>query len=602
MELPRIWRSPWSDFRADSHDIDDETVTANAVYTDEELTRIATSGFNAIWVHGELHHMAKSSVFPEFGVHAKEHVANMRALIKRAAKHGLKVYVYMQPPLGFAEDDPFWKAHPDVSGTPMQWQRADGSQCTYLSMCTSTPQVKKFILESTKRAFKEMSGLAGALLITASEYPSHCYRPYPYAQYLAQLEGKKTDNTAMGIDVEEVDLQGKMPPLGCPRCEKRHPSDVITEIIQLVQDGARASNPDAQVVAWNWSWSHQEKDPSPTILKKLPSGVILMADFERGDQKEILGKVRTIDEYSLSFAGPSKRFMGCYNSAKKQNRSMMTKLQLGTTHELATVPNLPLIGNLHEKARQMRKLKINGFMGCWNFGNMATANPAAFNTFLNAPKLAPRDTALRQFAQTYFPGCDAEPVRQAWEKFAEAMGHYPFSIPFIYMSPLNYTLAYPLHSGPLKGVTAGRSWHNDKRGDDLSACLHPYTVDEVIRGLNGLAKIWKEGATLLEKGLTGSDCETARQERANAWVCYHTWRSGWNTFRVYKLRQKWDESKLPAYQKIIKDELDNLQKALPWVENDSRFGWHSEPQCYLYTAAGIKKKIKQLEKQLKDAS
>ncbi|MEO6908503.1 MAG: hypothetical protein ABI210_11495, partial [Abditibacteriaceae bacterium] len=151
MEFPRIWRSPFSDFRDGSHDIDDETVTANAVYTDEELARIAVSGFNAIWVHGELHHMAKSSVFPEFGVNAKLHVTNMRALIKRAARYGLKVYVFMQPPLGLPEEDPFWKAHPHIAGTPMQWQLNDGSWSTYLSTCTSTPEVKKHIFESTKR-------------------------------------------------------------------------------------------------------------------------------------------------------------------------------------------------------------------------------------------------------------------------------------------------------------------------------------------------------------------------------------------------------------------------------------------------------------------
>jgi hypothetical protein len=596
MELPHIWRSPFSHFRASPRDIIDETVTANAIYTDDELASISASGFNAIWVHGKLHSMAKSSIFPEFGANAKLHVTNMRALIKRAAKHGLKVYVYMQPPLGLPEDDPFWKAHPHIAGTPMTW---GGKKRTFFSMCTSTPEVKKHLFESTQRVFKEMTGLAGVILITASEYPSHCYRPYPYAYYLEQAQGKNPDGSGQGIEVDTKSSDGKMPCLDCPRCAKRHPSDVITEIIQLVQDGAKASNPEAQVVAWNWSWSHQEKDPSPTIIKKLPPGVILMADFERGDQKEILGKMRAIDKYSLSFAGPSKRFMGCYKIAQEQKRQMMTKLQLGTTHELATVPNLPLIGNLHEKAKQMRKLKISGFMGCWNFGNMATANTAAFNEFLNVEKLAARATALRRFAQKYFPGCDPESVRAAWEKFGEAMDNYPFSSPFIYMSPLNYTLSYPLNSGPLKGISAGHSHINDKRGDDLSACLDkPYTLDEVIRGLNLLAKGWKEGARLLEQGLTSSGSETAKQELANAWVCYHTWRSGWNTFRVYKLRLKWDDKKLPEYQKIIKDELTNLQQALPWVENDSRFGWHSEPQAYLYTADGIRKKIKQLEKQL----
>jgi hypothetical protein len=56
----RIWRSPSSAFGhfmpvPDSWQ--EESVTALDAYTDQELAKIATSGFNAIWVHGNLNHV-----------------------------------------------------------------------------------------------------------------------------------------------------------------------------------------------------------------------------------------------------------------------------------------------------------------------------------------------------------------------------------------------------------------------------------------------------------------------------------------------------------------------------------------------------------------
>jgi hypothetical protein len=565
--LPRIWRSPYSDFNSDGPDWQDETVTANQVYTDEVLMSIAESGFNAIWVHGQLHHLVPSSQFCEFGQHSAIHLTQMRALIERASRFGIGVYIYMQPPRGLPQSDPFWQAHPEIAGTPMLWQTAHDKTETYLSMCTSTSQVQDHLREASALLIRELAGLAGLILITASEYPSHCYRPQP---------------------------------VQCPRCEQRTAMDVITEIIRLVQDGVRSESPTVDVIVWNWSWSYVEADPSPGILKKLPEDIVLMADFERGDSKEILGQVRPIDEYSLSFAGPSQRFMSCYQEAQKRDIPILAKLQFGTTHELATVPNLPLLGNLYEKARQMRELRVTGFMGCWNFGNMTSANTVAFNTFFNAPDLQPRDAALELFASKYFPGCDAAGARQAWEIFARAMDNYPFSLPFIYYGPVNYSLAYPLKAEPLNDIASGRSWMNDVRGDRLDDCLKPYTLDEVTQGMHEVARIWKGGAELLENALREVDHTHAREEIATGWVCYHIWRSTWNTFRVYALRQDWNDSKREAYLKIAQDEVENLKQVLPYVEADRRFGYHSEAHAYLYDANAIREKIGSLEQQLRD--
>jgi hypothetical protein len=99
------------------------------------------------------------------------------------------------------------------------------------------------------------------------------------------------------------------------------------------------------------------------------------------------------------------------------------------------------------------------------------------------------------------------------------------------------------------------------------------------------------------KGCTGG---TAREELDNAWVCYHIFRSTWNTFRAFKLRKSWKQAHLPAYRRIARDELANLEAVLPRVERDPRFGFHSECQAYLFDAKGIRRKIRMLKKQLGD--
>ena len=99
--------------------------------------------------------------------------------------------------------------------------------------------------------------------------------------------------------------------------------------------------------------------------------------------------------------------MGSVESARMHGVEVMAKLQFGTAHELGSVPNLPLLGNVFTKADTVRRLKLAGFMGCWNFGNMVTANTLGFNAFLSGNLPGNREEALMAFARQYFTGCDA---------------------------------------------------------------------------------------------------------------------------------------------------------------------------------------------------
>ena len=58
-----------------------------------------------------------------------------------------------------------------------------------------------------------------------------------------------------------------------------------------------------------------------------------------------------------------------YEAAQQRGLAVMAKLQVGTTHELSTVPNLPLVDHLYEKLVGAEQLGLAGFLATWNFGN-----------------------------------------------------------------------------------------------------------------------------------------------------------------------------------------------------------------------------------------
>jgi len=560
----RIWRSPYINF------YEDETLRVAEVYTAQYMRDLTEAGFNGIWIRGILRDIVRTDVFPELGGNSQAHLENLRTVIGRAERAGVGVWLYMQPPLALPVDDPFWEKHPDARGITSGWF-GEGKVTT---MCVSVPKVRDFLRQAAERLSRALPGLRGIILITASEFMQHCYSHYTM------------EKAEKGI------------PVGCKRCERRRPRDIVADIIRSIYDGVRQAGNGADVVAWNWSWSFYEPDPQEGIIRALPHQVRLLAGFERGDTKVILGKPRLIDEYSLSYAGPSQRFLKSLEAARRRGMKVMTKLQIGTTHELATVPNLPLIGRLYDKARAMRRLRVKDFMGCWNFGNMLTANTSAFTYFLDANPLPPRERALRTFASQYFPGCDAQAVATAWETFARAMDSYPFCNPFLYNSPLNYAVALPIEPGPLSGKPVGRSWLPDERGDGLEETFGEYTLQEIIDGLEALKHTWWQGVEQLERGLASCRSPHAEQELNSVRMAGHCFHSGWNIYRAYRLRKNWDASMQSALLDIARDERQHLVRALPVVERDQRMGFHSECQYYMFTASSIREKLQKLDRLL----
>ena len=136
-------------------------------------------------------------------------------------------------------------------------------------------------------------------------------------------------------------------------------------------------------------------------------------------------------------------------------------------------------------------------MATWCVGNMRTLNTYAFGQGLtknNLTEAAFYDGIIRRYLKVSRQ--DLARLRKAWRLFGQAMDNYPFSIPFLYESVVNYSPAYWLPPGRIKGTPLGRAWMLDKRGDDLSPAIKGCTLGEIIKGFEFTCRKWDKGTEI----------------------------------------------------------------------------------------------------------
>ena len=579
---PRIWRSPQSNFN------EDEPLECIQVYTQEVLVNIYRQGFDAIWMRGRLWELIRSELYPKLNdSNACRRISNLKKVTADGLECGVKVFLYFNEPLALPKDHDFWREHPALAGEP---HREVELGLEVLSLCTSTPQFKAFFRESVRNLFDDLEMLGGVILVTASEYQTHCW---------SHRAKRKIGDPYIDRCLAEMQ---------CPNCRDREPADVVAELVNVWKEQAEQTHSPPRVLVWNWSWSMWYDEPQREVIDTLPDGVKLMCDFERGGfRQQDVGNV-LIDEYSLGYTGPSERFMGSREAADARSLPVCAKLQLGTTHELATVPNLPLIPSLFDKLRSIDELGIDGLMCSWNFGNTATLNTAAFGMFVDRADLRrDKDGFLRALASEYFGAVDCRKILDAWRSFCDAFGQYPFTIKMLYFSPMNYAVAYPLRLS-YKDRPMGPAWiPHSPWGDRLEDCLGPFTIEQVCQCFEKMAGLWNRGLELYASALGDMKNRHQAEELSCAKLIGCHLAAMRNIFDFHEWRRgKMRESGLRAPCRLLADEqaLELIRRhiracraALRLSRLDSRLGYHQEPHAYLYDAHAIEKAIVQCSKE-----
>ena len=583
---PRIIRSPRSDFYG--REIEDSLQS----YPEDYLREIAGEGYDGIWLHAVLRDITHSGLFPD---RKPEKTGILRKLVEKTNRFGIKVYFYLCEPRGFRAEDSFWQEHPNFKGQGSSFvnisEQFDG---TYHALCTGNAAVREFLEESAYNLFRSVPGVGGAFLINASEFVTHCYSHYQ----------KRTEQVSTEF------LENDPGRFTCPRCAVREPNQVAAEVITLLNRGIKSASPGAKVISWTWSWSILEPDPQPELIRLLPKDVILMSDWERGGRKKVCGKSYELDEYSFSSLGPSPRFRKQLALAKARGMRMMAKIQIGTTHELAAVPYLPLPYLLAEKLRRMKQCGVDGYLGCWIFGGEISPMSKTAGLMSRQPQLGTAK-AVKTVALDEFGPESAGAVCRAWRKFSRAWRAYPFSIPFIYDGPINYAVAWPLRLDaqkipPFSGwmpLPRDRSGHL-KSGDNLDHWLKPFGPDIAVQAFGELLAEWDQGIAILRTASGRSNSERLRKELVLAEYIALSIRSTINIIRFYTLGRRLEKpvsgaerNKLFGQLKtILQDEAANTCQAQKMLEIEPRLGYHPEAHVHLFTRKDLEYKMTQTAK------
>ena len=200
--------------------------------------------------------------------------------------------------------------------------------------------------------------------------------------------------------------------------------------------------------------------------------------------------------------------------ARAAGRQVYAKLQIGVTHEIATVPYYPLLPNIAEKLLRLVRAGGSGAMECWNFGNFLSRNTEVANWFSWEPLPESPGQLLRQIAARDFGAAAADSFVAAWGRFCEAAEFFPFDNKFVYDGPMHIGGAYPLFAEKT-GKPMAMSWllpgevkynaydefmGRGEFGDDLGF-LSKFGPEMTVRCLRKLLAVWAGGLRLIEQAM-----------------------------------------------------------------------------------------------------
>ncbi len=297
-------------------------------YPDGFLARLAASGVDGVWLQAVLTRLAP---FPWDARQSKNYATrlkNLRLLVERARRHGVRVYLYLNEPRTCPVS--FFATRPNLKGV---------TAGDFATLCTSVPEVREYLASAVESICRAVPGLGGFFTISGSENLTNCW---------SHGHGET-----------------------CPRCGKRPPAEVISEVNATFYEGIRRAGNGQKLIVWDWGW---QDDWVESIIARLPREVSFMSVSEWGMPIKRGGVETTIGEYSISTIGPGDRARRRWEQARARGLRTVAKVQCGNTWELSAVPYIPAVANVARHAANLRGLGVNGLMLGWTLGGCPSPN------------------------------------------------------------------------------------------------------------------------------------------------------------------------------------------------------------------------------------
>ena len=550
----------------------DELLDDIEYYPDEYLNRLAHDGINGLWISITLRDVCVPQHCPDLDGKIERRLNKLRKTVEQCARFGIKIYVFCIEPRAF---------NPQQAQTLMP----SAEQCRDVSghtnglirhFCTGSETGLRYLEDTARTFFASVPGLGGMINITMGERPTHCF---------SNIDSLFTNN--------------------CKRCSKRDPSDIIAETQAALARGIHSVDPQAELISWFYLPEIRETaecDPKRAeeillrIFAKTPAGVILQLNCESLGEAQQLGKPRPVLDYSLAYIGPSRFFETVAGEIIRNGASVSAKLQVGCSHEVATVPFVPVPGNIFRRYKRLIELGVTTVLQCWYFGNYPSVMTRAAFRCAMRPLPESEDEFLAGLAASEWGG-DTFRVVQAWKHFRDAYENFPANVHFSHFGPVHDCITWPLHLKPVDAPIAP-SWQlgHPVSGDRIGECFAYYhDMDETLALARSVADGWDAGLRLLLPLVSGHGANEKRiKEIGVAEALGLQFRSAVNVLQFYAWREElfWQKPEdqrhcLLRMRELVDAEIQGTRRLAELCRLDSRLGFHSEAEGYKYFPAKL---------------
>ena len=542
-------------------------------YPEEYLNRIMHDGANGIWIYTHFADIIPSSILTENGKGYEKRIQKLNRVIDKCAKYGIGVYIFAIEPISLSPDQ--LKKHPDMAGHIFEYFE-DGQFWQDATVCPYSETAQQYCYEAGKTLLTLAPKLAGYIDITAGERYSSC---------------------ANGPSRHPVIHPIVRP---CPRCEGKKRGVVLADVVEALCAGFRETNPDFKVVSWTYSHGRWAFDDIRDYVKAAPKDAMLMQNFEDAGYVEQLGKTRLCLDYWLAYIGPSEMFEITAKQAEESGKHLFAKMQVCCSHEIASVPYVPVPGILFQKYAAARKLHVEGIVQCWYFGNYPSLMSKAAGELAFMDSFTDKTAFLRSLAGIYWGNSKADVVAAAWEEFETSYTQYPMNIMFSYYGPMHDSVVWKLSLKP-KNFSLPRTWQtfDPADGDRIGECiLDNHTLEETLTLTEGMCTHWEKGIQILSE--IADEEEDSKEQWSVAQAINFLFHSGCNIVAFYRLREQLGlrigdpSSILDLMQKIVIEEMEYSRRMIDLWQQDKRLGYHSEGEGYKFFPEKLQDRIESL--------
>ncbi len=516
-------------------------------FPNELLRGYAKQGINGVWIQGVLYTLAPYPFRKGLDTGWEMRLENLKSLCERAAKYGIKVYMYINEPRALPLE--CFEEQPHLKGASLK----PGMAC----LCTSHPETKAYLKNALQTVCKHAPLLGGFLDITQSENAVHCY--------------------SMGIG-ETAPEHRHIKTIPCPVCSKRKASDVTAELLTVMADAISEVSKDIKLFVYAWAWKDHFLDQLPDLVRKVPKNAVI---FQVSESKMPFVRGGVSDEvrdYSLSLVGPGESAKSLWELSRKNGLEVGAKVQVNNSWECSTAPFLPVYEKVAEHIQNLSREGIEHIMLSWTLGGYMSDNIRIASAYFFEDELSddnPYDTVLKNSYGEY-----AETIKTAVSHFCKGFSEYPFNVTHIYFGPSNAgasNLLYPKPTG-LNSTMTGFPY------DDLDGWCGVYTPEILQSQYAKLCEEWEKGLELLKDM---PPCEFYDM----AVYGYTLFKASLNQISYYILRK---EGNTDAMREIVKSEKELALMVYEILLRNSSIGYEASNHYYI-SRTTLREKIVQCD-------